>query len=29
VNELKKDMGKYEELLERDMQLSRTKCQLL
>ncbi|MBC2700687.1 MAG: hypothetical protein HF976_04610 [ANME-2 cluster archaeon] len=22
-------IGKYEELLERDMQLSRTKCQLL
>jgi hypothetical protein len=29
VKELKKGIGKYEELLERDMQLSRTKCQLL
>ena len=29
VKELKKSIGKYEELLERDMQLSRTKFQLL
>jgi len=29
VKDLKKGIDKYEELLERDMQLSRTKCQLL
>jgi len=29
VKELKKGIGKYEELLERDMQLSMTKCQRL
>ena len=29
VKVLKKGLGKYEELLERDMQLSRTKCQRL
>ena len=29
VKELKKGIDKYEELLERDMQLLRTKCQLL
>ena len=29
MKELKKGIGKYEELLERGMQLSRTKCHLL
>ncbi|MCK4937939.1 MAG: hypothetical protein KAR85_04995 [Methanosarcinales archaeon] len=29
MKELKKGIGKYEELQEHDMQLSRTKCQLL
>jgi len=29
VKELKKGIGKYKELLERDMQLSRIKCQPL